>query len=124
MGAGIMVTCDKKVLILKRAHYKGDPYSGYWNFPGGTSEVGESAYDTAVRETSEEIGISVPFIKVVDHVESKGYTMFIGKVSLEFTPEIDEEHTDFKWVDLSSIPSIEKLHPKDRGGFEKYVSRR
>ena len=35
MGAGIMVVCGKKTLVLKRTPYKGDPFSGYWNFQEG-----------------------------------------------------------------------------------------
>lgn len=123
MGAGIMVVCGKKTLVLKRASYKGDPFSGYWNFPGGTSEKGESAYETAVRETGEEIGISVPFIRVSDHIESRFYTMFIGEVGMEFKPQLDHEHTDYMWIPILEVLELE-LHPKDKKCFEKYLKRK
>ena len=122
MGAGIMVVCGKKTLVLKRSLYKVDPFSGYWNFPGGSSEKGESPYETAVRETEEEIGISVPFIKVSDHIEGKFYTMFIGHVGMEFKPQLDHEHSDFKWIPLREVLSLD-LHPKDKRCFEKYLKR-
>ena len=123
MGAGIMVVCGKKTLALKRSKYKKDPFSGCWNFPGGSSEKGESAYETAIRETKEEIGISVPHIKVLDHIEIRFYTLFIGEVEAEFEPQLDHEHSDFMWVPLSEVLKL-NLHPKDEKCFSKYLSRR
>ena len=55
MGAGILFQQNKRVLLLKRAR-EGDKWAGYWNCPGGSSEKGESRYETAVRESREEIG--------------------------------------------------------------------
>ena len=54
MGAGIMLLCGNKTLIMKRTHYKYDKWSSYWNFPGGQGEPNETTYQTALRETEEE----------------------------------------------------------------------
>ena len=124
MGAGIMVVCGKRTLILKRNHYKKDPFGGYWNFPGGSSEKGETSYQTAVRETEEEIGVSIPYIKVKDHVESKYYTMYIGEVNLQFKPLLDNEHIDYRWIEIDKVKSIENFHPKDKRCFEKYMMKK
>lgn len=111
MGAGIMfISPNRKTLLIKRADYKLDPYSGYWNMAGGGEEEGESAYETAVRETREEIG-EVKY-QVFTHVETKMYTLFFAFVEEEFKPTLDHEHTDFKWVSIDNLSSY-KLHPKD-----------
>lgn len=49
-----------EVLLMKRRHQPGDPWSGHMSFPGGRRE----SYDadlvaTAVRETREEVGVDL-----------------------------------------------------------------
>ena len=44
-------------LLGRRA--PGTFYPGYWEFPGGKVEPGETPYDALVRELSEELGIEV-----------------------------------------------------------------
>lgn len=123
MGAGIMLVCKDKTLVLKRALYKKDRYAGYWNFPGGMAEEGETPYETALREVFEETKIPAEEIMVVDHVSNKAYTMFIGVVKAEHIPILDHEHTKYKWIDIESVPKIENLHPKDEKCFSIFLSK-
>lgn len=44
---------DKVLMILRTK-------DGKWGFPGGKLEKGEGFYDATVRETVEEIGLSLP----------------------------------------------------------------
>lgn len=38
-------------------------HGGYWVFPKGHMEEGESEYDTALREVKEETGLDVTFVE-------------------------------------------------------------
>lgn len=47
-------------LAIKRAEHERDPWSGHMALPGGRHEPGDgSLWETAVRETSEEVGVDL-----------------------------------------------------------------
>jgi 8-oxo-dGTP pyrophosphatase MutT (NUDIX family) len=49
-----------ELLLVKRAEYEGDPWSGHIAFPGGRAEPDDaSPWDTAARETWEETGLEL-----------------------------------------------------------------
>ena len=49
-----------RILMIKRAERDGDPWSGHMAFPGGRMDsVDRHGYDVAVRETEEEIGLTL-----------------------------------------------------------------
>lgn len=49
-----------EILLIRRAHRAGDPWSGQIGFPGGrASTQDESPLNTAIRETKEEIGLAL-----------------------------------------------------------------
>lgn len=51
---------DLELLLIKRAEYEGDPWSGHVALPGGRHEPHDTSLeDTAVRETREELGIDL-----------------------------------------------------------------
>ncbi|MEO7455606.1 MAG: CoA pyrophosphatase [Gemmatimonadaceae bacterium] len=51
---------DPELLLIKRAEFEGDPWSGHIACPGGRMEPGDADLAmTAVRETREETGIDV-----------------------------------------------------------------
>lgn len=57
VAAAVLVRDDGSVLLAQRL--PGTPYPGYWEFPGGKLEAGESAREALVRELDEELGIIV-----------------------------------------------------------------
>lgn len=57
VAAAVLVRDDGKVLLAQRL--PATPYPGYWEFPGGKLEPGESAREALARELEEELGIAV-----------------------------------------------------------------
>lgn len=57
VAAAVVTRTDGKVLLAQRPH--GKAFAGYWEFPGGKLEAGESPHDALVRELVEELGIEV-----------------------------------------------------------------
>ncbi len=55
--AGILERSDGRVLITQRP--AGKVYAGYWEFPGGKIEAGETAFEAIVRELREELTVEV-----------------------------------------------------------------
>ena len=57
VAAGVVIRADGAVLLADRP--RGKHYAGYWEFPGGKFEPGESVQDALARELDEELGIKV-----------------------------------------------------------------
>ncbi|AOY00266.1 Nudix family hydrolase [Jeongeupia sp. USM3] len=57
VAAGILLRPDGTFLLGSRP--AGKPYAGYWEFPGGKLEAGETGLDALKRELHEEMGIVV-----------------------------------------------------------------
>jgi len=57
VAAAVILRADGKFLLAQRPAKK--VYAGYWEFPGGKIENGESAEQALKRELHEELGIDV-----------------------------------------------------------------
>ena len=57
VAVGVLVRADGAFLLTSRP--AGKPYAGYWEFPGGKLEAGESVERALRRELEEEIGITI-----------------------------------------------------------------
>ncbi len=57
VAVAVILRRDGAVLLAQRM--AGTPYAGYWEFPGGKLEPGESAAQALARELHEELGIEV-----------------------------------------------------------------
>ena len=56
VAAGVIVTLDDEVVLLKRSI---EPGMGKWVFPGGYVDRGEPVKAAAAREAMEEVGLEV-----------------------------------------------------------------
>ena len=57
VAVGILVRGDGALLLTSRP--PGKPYPGYWEFPGGKLESGETVEQALARELAEEIGVDI-----------------------------------------------------------------
>ncbi len=57
VAVGVLLQSDGAFLLTSRP--EGKVYAGYWEFPGGKLEAGESVEQALRRELHEELGISI-----------------------------------------------------------------
>ena len=132
-AAGGIVLIDNKVLLVKnrlRKGYKEYYDSGFWGFPKGHMEEGESPLKAAEREVFEETGFKVKCISEKPIAESR-YTIEYGEtiektvwfyemeVIEEFVKEPDEEIEEIAIV--SQEKGLELLTYDEDKKILKYV---
>ncbi|HEY9064765.1 MAG TPA: NUDIX domain-containing protein [Burkholderiaceae bacterium] len=74
VAVGVLVDRDGRFLLTSRP--EGKVYAGYWEFPGGKLEAGETVEAALRRELHEEIGIEIgavePWrIEIVDYEHAR-----------------------------------------------------
>jgi len=66
LGVGAIIVRQEKVLVVRRAT---SPLKGDWSIPGGLVETGETTREAVVREISEETGLTIEPIELVEVFE-------------------------------------------------------
>jgi 8-oxo-dGTP diphosphatase len=93
---GICIREDGKMLLTTRP--EGKLYAGYWEFPGGKVEDGESLEEALVREIFEEIGINVDCMEpwresVVDYLHALVHLSFFKITKWSGAIDMREDQT-------------------------------
>ena len=57
VAVGVLIDAQGRFLMTSRP--EGKVYAGYWEFPGGKFEAGESGEQALRRELHEELGITI-----------------------------------------------------------------
>ncbi|MET3232278.1 UNVERIFIED_ORG: 8-oxo-dGTP pyrophosphatase MutT (NUDIX family) [Burkholderia sp. 1263] len=110
-AAGVLIVADEAVLFLRRGN--GGDHPGEWAFPGGHTEPGETAEESARRETLEEAGYE-PHKLIKLSLISEGsveFTTFYHECR-PFEVALSDESTEWAWAPIGSWP--EPLHPSCR----------
>ena len=58
-GAKAALFCGDRLVCLLRDDRPDIPFPAMWDFPGGGREMGETPWQTLVREVAEEIGLTI-----------------------------------------------------------------
>lgn len=96
--SAVVIVNDDKALILRRG-ISAPWMPGYWNLPGGISEPGESPYDTAIRECTEEAGITPTSLSPINVTVVDGMKVyFFGTKTNNTNINMDSENSDAKWI--------------------------
>jgi mutator protein MutT len=66
VAIGIVMRAGKILICQRRA---GSPLCGYWEFPGGKHEPGETLEQTLHRELAEELAIQVCILEPLSKIE-------------------------------------------------------
>mgnify|MGYP001286975228 FL=1 len=67
IGVGVVVLGAENVLMVQRSK---PPRLGGWSLPGGAQKLGETVFETAIREVREETSIDVEIVGLIDVVDS------------------------------------------------------
>jgi 8-oxo-dGTP pyrophosphatase MutT (NUDIX family) len=100
------------VLFTRRTAHLHD-HAGQISFPGGRSEADESALDTALRETEEEIGLGrghvEPLGELTEYVTVTGYR--VTPVVALVRPPFELAPDDFEVAEIFEVPLAFLLDP-------------
>ncbi len=122
-----------EVFVIKRAEKAGDPWSGHMALPGGREEPGdESAYDTARRETLEEVSIDIAEGRLLGQLDDMGPRRSGGQlvvstvvVALDARPGLLDarEVQEAFWVPIEELVDAPVEIPDFPGEWPAYTYR-
>ncbi len=102
---------DGKYLIQSRP--KGKSFAGWWEFPGGKREKGESYRECVKREIQEEIGVNVSvrphFLQCVHQFENVELILTFHRCQIQAGEPAPLEKQKIKWVLPSDFGKIKFL---------------
>lgn len=105
VAVGVVINADAKILIAERPVNKSK--AGYWEFPGGKVEEGETTFQALRRELHEELGIfilsALPLI-CVDYSYPEGMVTLDTWVIKEFSGQPKGiEGQKLEWVSVDQL---------------------
>ncbi|MCG3088367.1 (deoxy)nucleoside triphosphate pyrophosphohydrolase [Sporosarcina cyprini] len=120
--AAIIHNTQGEILCARRSPHM--PLSGYWEFPGGKVEEGESPQDALIREIQEELACT---IEVGSFVEDTIHSYETFSIRLEtYFAQIQEgtpsakEHSELRWVPWQELRSLDWA-PADLPAVERVI---
>lgn len=135
---------DLQLLLIRRARFEGDPWSGHVALPGGRRDPADrDALHTAIRETAEEVGIDLAagglLLGALEEVRPTGaappihVAPYVFGVPAATEPTPNHEVDTAFWVPLRHLAdpasAVEHLHTLETGehlafpaiGYEEFV---
>jgi 8-oxo-dGTP diphosphatase len=111
-----------RILICRRKEDKAQ--GGYWEFPGGKIEEGETAGQALERELKEELNISVKAGKILSSKIHDYPELTIELILVEAIGSDEKitltDHSAYKWINPQELENFD-MAPADRGLWEKII---
>ncbi len=107
MGIGLIRRGDA---FLVRQRPAGTVYAGYWEFPGGKCEPGETPAEATARECFEETGLRVVverLRRVVTYRYPHGLVeLFFHDCTTEYPDAEPDPESGFRWVPVAELAAL------------------
>ena len=109
VAVGVLI--DSKDCVLLTRRLKGTHLAGYWEFPGGKVEAGESVHTALARELAEELGTrvgeTVPLMTVSHDYGEKQVLLDVHQVKDWSGEPHGAEGQPLAWVDSGSLDEFQ-----------------
>lgn len=128
-AVAFVITQDQNAnaaFIITRRSSRLQNHAGQWALPGGRRDPGETAIQTALRETEEEIGIMLAPEQVLglldDYTTRSGFVItpvvIWAEADLVMKPNEDEVESVYlvplQELELPDVPTLKKIPESDR----------
>lgn len=112
---------DDKILLVRRAR---SPAKGFYSFPGGRVEFGETLHAALHREVDEETALKIEIIglagwrEVVPGTSGGGHYLIMSFAArwISGEPVLNDELDDFRWLNPDALGDL-----KLTGGLQEVI---
>jgi len=114
VACAIIEDAEGRILLAKRP--EGKCLGGFWEFPGGKIETGESAPDALVRELEEELLIRAEVLQILNpvehHYEEFSIRLIPCRAKILSGIPTPAEHSMIGWFHIREVDAV-TLAPAD-----------
>ena len=116
----VITNNEGKLLLIKQTYT-----DKRWGLPGGGVEPGETIHEAIKRECHEELGLNIIISAFTGLYYHKTFNSQVGIFRCELPDGIDiclsNEHSEYKWFDISELSDIQKLRVQDSLDFNGQI---